>query len=160
MNVSNDLSVLILVTVPIFISVWPCLTLFWHHVIFLWIINEDGINIRNECHWRIVRPNISQCTNFYLCLTMFDTTLTPCHLLWIFNEDGINIKNECHKWIVRPNISHHNCYYWIPRPKLSRNLFFWQYIMTFRIEMVTCHLSWIFNEHDMNTSSKWLGWHH
>ena len=112
MNVSNDFSVLRLVTVPIFISVWPSLTLFWHHVIFLWIFNEDHINIKNECYKWIVRPNISQCTNFYLCLTMFDTTLTPCHLLWIFNEDGINIKNECHQWIVRPNISHHNCFFW------------------------------------------------
>jgi len=135
MDVIIELSVLNLVSIQIFSSVWLCLTLVWHHVTFVWIINEDLVNSKNKCHIWIPRPIISHHTKFHLFLTWFDIKMTNCHLsigqditfLWIINEDLVNSKNECQKWT--------------PRPQINKNANFHLFLTFFDTKMTTCHFS-------------------
>ena len=123
---------------------WLWSTLVWQHVTFLWIINEDVVNIQNKCHNWILRHKICHCGNFELHLTLFDTKVTTCHYLWIINEDVVNIKNIYYNWILYPTISH--CSH------------FELHLTLFDTKVTICHYLWIINEDIVNIKNEYYNW--
>ena len=138
-----------------FVFFWLCLTPKWQHVPFLWIINEDFVNLKNKYHKWILRPKISHHANFQLFLTSLDSKWHYVTFLWIFNEDFVNFKNRYHKWIARPRISHHTYFHTFPalfdyfRSSMDVP---WHYL-------TTCHFSWIFNGDIINIAILCMKWH-
>ena len=101
-----ELAMLILITVPNFTFIWICLTLVWQRVTFLWIINEDMVNIENTCHSWVRHDDISHCIKFHLYLTMLDTCLTIYHFCH-FSMNNWWGYGQYWKWM-----SLFNCFSW------------------------------------------------